>query len=77
MDTRPLKIYNKLQADAMAKAYINDDKYLMMAPERMLHIAKSLLMRCSSTYHADLYKIIEVLRHKDNVMTFASKMNTP
>lgn len=72
---RKLIIRNKLQADAIARHYINEDKYMLMAPERMLYIARVLIYRCGSEYIDGLRKIIEVCSHGTGYMIYQSKMN--
>jgi len=72
---RKLIIRNKLQADAIARSYIIDDKYLLMAPERMLYIARTLIYKCGSEYIDGLSKIIEVCSHGTGHMIYQSRMN--
>lgn len=76
MSEKKLIIRNKLQADAIARHYINEDKYMLMAPERMLYIARILINRCGSEYIDGLRKIIEVCSHGTGYMIYQSKMNT-
>jgi len=73
---RKLIIRNKLQADAWAKHYIDDDRYLMMYPPRMAYIATQLLDRADSRYHDGLRKIIEVCTHDSGCITLPTSMNT-
>lgn len=63
MGFHTLKIKNRLQANRIARLYIQDDKYLMMAPDRMHHIATQLLDKVDRELVMPLRKIIEVCGH--------------
>lgn len=39
---RKVRIYNTKHAESIARTYINDDAYLMMAPDRMKEIIEAV-----------------------------------